>query len=130
MTGRQNAAVFPLPVSAAIRTSPPPKTNGIPSACMSVGKLKMNHVLSSREKILIHKIFIKLTSNQVHPKLLQSLGEPQILKNILPENIGVNKTFIKTYLRMQPLFDRTILSVQCTLSQIVLCILFRSLGLL
>lgn len=32
MIGKQNAAVLPLPVSAAINTSPPPSTKGIPSA--------------------------------------------------------------------------------------------------
>ena len=31
-TGRQKAPVLPLPVSAAIRTSPPPRTSGIASA--------------------------------------------------------------------------------------------------
>lgn len=39
MMGRQNAAVLPEPVSAAISTSPPPRTKGMPSACMSVGRL-------------------------------------------------------------------------------------------
>lgn len=37
--GMQKAPVFPLPVSAAIRTSPPPKIKGIASACTSVGSL-------------------------------------------------------------------------------------------
>jgi hypothetical protein len=38
--GIQKAPVFPLPVSAAIKTSPPPRINGIASACTSVGSLK------------------------------------------------------------------------------------------
>lgn len=38
-TGKQKAPVLPLPVSAAINTSPPPKINGTASAWTSVGNL-------------------------------------------------------------------------------------------
>ncbi len=38
-TGRQKAPVFPDPVSAAIRTSPPPRIRGMASAWTSVGNL-------------------------------------------------------------------------------------------
>jgi hypothetical protein len=38
-TGRQKAPVFPDPVSAAMRTSPPPKIRGMASAWTSVGNL-------------------------------------------------------------------------------------------
>uniref|UniRef100_A0A1B0DJP7 GSKIP domain-containing protein n=1 Tax=Phlebotomus papatasi TaxID=29031 RepID=A0A1B0DJP7_PHLPP len=40
--GKQKAPVFPLPVSAAIRTSPPPRIRGIASAWTSVGRVHSN----------------------------------------------------------------------------------------
>ena len=42
--------VFPLPVSAAISTSPPPNMRGTASACTSVGRLKKDGHARERER--------------------------------------------------------------------------------
>ena len=47
-TGMPNAPVFPLPVSAAASTSPPPRINGTASACTGVGR---SHPASSADRI-------------------------------------------------------------------------------
>ncbi len=50
-TGRQKAPVFPDPVSAAIRTSPPPRIRGMASAWTSVGNLWNEWMKKWMEKI-------------------------------------------------------------------------------
>lgn len=63
-TGKQNAPVFPLPVSAAINTSPPPKINGTASAWTSVGNLH-KYIIFNIFFYIIHN-FILLTSIPFH----------------------------------------------------------------
>lgn len=66
--GRQKAPVFPEPVSAAIRTSPPPRINGIASDWISVGSLHWNQILIN---ISFIKFESKLTSNPFLGRLLR-----------------------------------------------------------